>query len=139
MPISLRYLWRTVCFNESVYVGDTMKRVYWVTVTVGMSCFAVRVYTYVHPQFLLLMLFLLLLSIMGVIILNYISSGFTALSELSRQWPLPVLVCVELILCVYIAPIVGRCVLDWRFERHIAEYSRVVNGIENGTVALIIP
>ncbi|MDR3412315.1 MAG: hypothetical protein P4L87_15475 [Formivibrio sp.] len=117
-----------------------MKKTSWAIVVVGVCCFFLRLSTYVMPEFLCILLSTLLLVALVVLLVVSSRVGFIRWRKSSHLWPAPSLVCLAFILCAYyFAPSMGRYISDWKFGRHLAEYSRVVNGLKNGTISCATP
>jgi hypothetical protein len=117
-----------------------MKRTCWWAVGVGTVCYVLTLSTHVMPEFLCLIFSFALLIALFVIMLVALTVGFTRWRKSSRLWPLPALVCLAFIVCAYFAPLTGgQLISDWRFGRHLTEYSRVVDGLRNGTISCATP
>ena len=116
-----------------------MKRAYRLIVVVGVVYFALFLYAHVMPEFLCIILSVMLFVILVAILLVALISGFTRWRKRSRLWFVPALVCLTFILSAYLTPSMGKFISDWRFGKHLAEYSRVVNGLRYGTLSCSTP
>jgi hypothetical protein len=117
-----------------------MKKQFWLIVAAGSSFFILGLSAYVIPEFVCLLLFFLVFAVLVVFLIFASIVGFISWRKSSRLWPVPALVCLAFILCTYylISPI-GQYISDWRFEKNLAEYSKVVDDLKNGTIACAIP
>jgi hypothetical protein len=116
-----------------------MKKTCWEIVAVGMSYFVLFLFTHVVPEFLCLLLSVVLFVVLTVMLLVALTVGFVKWRKSSRLWPVPALVCLAFILSAYFTPPIGKFISDWRFEKHLAEYSRVVDGLRNGSIRCDAP
>jgi len=117
-----------------------MKKMFGLILAAGSGSFVLGVSAYVIPEFVCVLLSPLVFIALVVILIVASWEGFSRRRKSSRLWPVPALVCLAFILCTYyLASPVGRGISDWRFERHLAEYSRVVDGLKNGTVSCATP
>src|ERR1017187_8297455 len=113
-----------------------MRRMSWVVIIVGVSCFALSLSTYVMPEFLCVLLSGASLLALAALFVAVLWAGFSRWRATSRLWFVPALVCLVFILCKwYLASPIGQRISDWRFGKHLAEYSRVVDGFRGGTIA----
>jgi hypothetical protein len=116
-----------------------MKKICWFAVTVGVSSFVLRLSTYVFPELFGILLTYLLYVVLAVMLLVALRVGFVRWRKVSRLWPVPALVCLAFIICACFTPSIGQHISDWRFGRHLAEYSRVVDSLRKGTTSCATP
>jgi hypothetical protein len=120
--------------------SETMKKMLRLILAAGSGSFVLKVSAFVIPEFVCVLLSLLVFFALVVILVVASRVGFIRWRKSSRLWPVPALVCLAFILCTYyLASPMGRSISDWRFERHLAEYSRVVDGLRNGTISCATP
>jgi len=113
-----------------------MRKILWAILGVGVVCFVLRVSTYVMPEFVCVLLALVLFVGQAVFSFVLLWHGITRWRKTSRLWFVPGLLCFVFVLCSYFgsSPL-GRRISDWRFGRHLGEYSKVVDGFRGGTIA----
>ncbi|HEX9200364.1 MAG TPA: hypothetical protein VF865_12445 [Acidobacteriaceae bacterium] len=105
-------------------------------IVVGVSCFALKLSTHVMPEFLCVLLALALFVALAMLFVVALLVGFIRWRETSRSWFVPALVCLVFILCSwYFASPIGQRISNWRFGKHFAEYSRVVDGFRGGYIS----
>lgn len=117
-----------------------MKKMFALILAAGSSFFVLTLSTYVIPEAVCVLLTLLVfVGLVGILIVAS-TVGFISWRRSFRSWPVPALVCLAFIVCThYFASPIGRYISDWRLERHVAEYSRVVEGLRNGTISCATP
>jgi len=117
-----------------------MKCMFWAIVLAGFSCFCLKLITYVIPESLCVLLsFILFVALVMLLIVSLIF-GFTRWRKSSRFWLAPALVCTAFVLsCFYLPSPIGRHISDWRFGKHVTEYSRVVDGFRSGAISCRTP
>jgi hypothetical protein len=65
-----------------------------------------------------------------------LSSGILKWRKTTSLWPIPSLVCLVFTLGGFvITPTLGRYISDYIFEKHLDQYSRVVDNLRNGTIS----
>ena len=113
---------------------------YWAIVPVGISCFLLGLTTYVIPEFLCVLLSSSLFITLVLLLIVALCLGFAVWRKSSRLWLIPALVCLAFVLCSYylVSPI-GQHISDPIFERHLSEYSKVVDGLRSGTISCATP
>lgn len=117
-----------------------MRKMYRLIVAVGISCFFLRLSTFVVPEVVCVLLSILAFVSLVVILIIALRLGFIRWQKCSRLWLVPSLACLAFILCAYYStPPLGRYISDWRFGKHLAEYSSVVDGLRNGTISCAAP
>jgi hypothetical protein len=116
-----------------------MKKMLWLALALGLSFAFFLLTTYVHPEFLCILLALLLLLALVPILVLTANLGFTRWRKDSLLWPLPALICLVSILSIYGVPPLGRSISDWRFEKHLSEYSAVADGLQSGNITCATP
>ena len=104
--------------------------------TAGSSFFAMTLSTFVIPEAVCELLSTLVLVAMIVILIVASRVGFINWRKSSRLWPVPALVCLAFIMCTYYftSPL-GRYISDWRFERHLSEYSNILESVRSGAIS----
>jgi amino acid transporter len=129
-----------VSANSTVLNGETMKKLFWLVLAAGSSCFILKLSTFVIPEAICVLVSIPVLITLVVLLIIAAGVGFIVWRKSSRIWPVPALVCLAFILSTYYftSPL-GQFISDWRFERHLAEYSRVVDGLRNGTISCEAP
>jgi hypothetical protein len=110
------------------------KALRWI-VALGSALFFVTVLAYVRPQFIYVVLVVLVC--LAVIVLQSIAlwMGVSKWRKVSNLWPIPALVCFGFILCTfYFASSIGRNISDHSFLKRRGDYVRVVDDFRKGVV-----
>lgn len=124
------------CSQSGANTGRVMRKMLWTSLGVGFLSFVLRIYSYVKPEFFLVLLSLVLFSALVVCFIGFSLLGVIKWRATSSLWSLPGLICLVSILCFwYAASPIGQRLSDTRFRRHLAEYSRVVDSFKSGAIA----
>jgi len=117
-----------------------MKRMCWATVAIGIICFSLDVLSHVEPGFISLLLSGLFFVLLIIVLLASFSLGLMKWRHTSRWWPISALAALAfLLITYYLTAPTGQYICDWRFEKDIAKFSKVVDGIRNGSIPVVIP
>jgi len=117
-----------------------MRIMCWVIVPVGISQFILSLFTYLIPEFLCVLLSFSLLITLVLLLIVASCLGFIVWRKASRLWMVPALVCLAFILCeFFLVSSMAQHISDPIFERHLSEYSKVVDGLRSGTISCATP
>ena len=112
-----------------------MGKILWITVGVSAVGLVLGVCTYAIPEFVCVLLALPFFVAQVGLFFVLLGYGITLGRKASRLWFVPALVCLMFLLCrYYFASPIGQRISDWRFGKHVAEYSRVVDGFRGGSI-----
>src|ERR1019366_2335756 len=116
-----------------------MRKMLWLAVASGLGFAFSLLTTYVHPEFLcILMALSLFLALVSVFLMATIW-GISRWRKDSLLWPVPALICLVSISSIYFVPPLGRFISDWRFKKQFIEYSAVANSIRSGSISCATP
>jgi len=117
-----------------------MAKMLWRAFSLGFGCFVLNVCNFAWPESICLLITLVLFIALLVLTVVAGISGFKEWRKCSRFWAAPSLVCLVCVVAAFFwAPPIGEAISDRIFERHVIEYSKVVDGIRNGTISCQTP
>jgi hypothetical protein len=104
-------------------------------VALGSILFFLVVSSYVLPEFFCILLSGIVLVALVILLGRSLIAGLLKWRKSSKLWPMPTAICVAIALCTYyLASPTGRYISDRMFERHLADYGRVVADFRDGSV-----
>jgi len=112
----------------------------WPAFFVGFGYFVLSVLDVAWPESICLFLSLFLLVALPVMSVIVAIRGFKEWRKYSRLWAAPSLVCLLSVAAAWFcAGSIGEAISDRIFARHVIEYSKVVDGLRNGTISCQAP
>lgn len=111
-----------------------MRILYWLIVIVGLIYFSLTLYTYVVPLWACTILSWLAFVFLVIAFLVTAVVGFVRWRRVSPRWMVPTMLCLAFGLSGLLTPRLGHIIADRKFERHQAEYFKIVEGVKNGTL-----
>lgn len=108
-----------------------MKKAYYIGTALGISCSLFTLWMYTMPH--LLAILLAAATFMGLVVSLLASGilGWARWRRTSRLWMVPALICLASIVIAWFTPAVGRLLADEIFKRRLAEYTEVIEEIQN--------
>jgi hypothetical protein len=102
----------------------------------GTGFFLAMLSIYIFPEIIGMFLLFFFGAVSLVVFVSSSVVGFTTWRKTSKWWPAPAVTCfVLIILALEVPPPIGRRIADWRFEKNLDPYSKVVSDLRNGVIS----
>jgi hypothetical protein len=117
-----------------------MKRMLVWIVAIGSSFLLLRLFVYVFPEAVCILVAWLLLFTLLLFFGISMKAGVTSWRHTSGLWALPALMCAAyIVIGLVVIPPIGPYITDWLFMKNLNTYSSVVDDFRNGTISCTRP